>query len=88
MWRLEYSEKARKQLYKLDPASRAIILGWMSKNIDSCENPRVHGKGLSSNRSGEWRYRIGDYRVLCELQDARVTVLAFNIGHRSGVYKR
>jgi mRNA interferase RelE/StbE len=87
-WRLHYSDKARKQLQKLDSTKRAIILSWMDKNIDGCENPRNHGKGLVSNHSGEWRYRIGDFRVLCEIKDNRLIVLAFNIEHRSKVYKR
>ena len=51
-----------------------------------CENPRIHGKGLTSNRSGEWRYRVGDYRIIVEIQDNEVIVLVLNIGHRSSVY--
>ena len=87
-WKLEYSSKARKQLLKLDPTQRAIILSWMDKNISGCDDPRVYGKGLTSDHSGEWRYRIGDYRVLCEIQDSKLIVLAFNIAHRNKVYKR
>ena len=87
-WRLEYSERARKQLHKMDVAQRAIILSWMEKNINNCENPRARGRGLSAEYSGAWRYRIGDYRILCEIQDQRLVVLAFNIEHRSRVYKR
>jgi mRNA interferase RelE/StbE len=86
-WRLEYSDKARKQLRKLDAAQRVIILSWMDKNIDGCENPRALGAELTANRSGEWRYRIGTYRILCDIQDAKLVVLAFNIEHRSKVYK-
>jgi mRNA interferase RelE/StbE len=59
---------------------------WMDKNIDGCENPRAHGKGLAGNRSGEWRYRVGDYRVLCDIRDAELVVLALDIKHRSKVY--
>lgn len=87
-WKLEYSEKARKQLQQLDITRRAIILSWMDKNINGCENPRERGKGLTGNHSREWRYRIGDYRALCDIQDERLVVLAFNIDHRSKVYKR
>jgi mRNA interferase RelE/StbE len=86
-WRLEYSDKARKQLRKFDAAQRVIILSWMDKNIDRCEDPRVHGTGLTANRSGEWRYRIGNYRVLCDIQDDKLIVLAFNIDHRNKIYK-
>jgi len=87
-WELKYSDRARKQLYKLDPTQRAIILSWMDKNIDGCENPREHGKGLTADRSSEWRYRIGDFRILCEIQDVSLVVLAFKVEHRSKVYKR
>ena len=86
IWRLEYSDKARKQLQKFDAIQRTIIISWLDKNIDGCENPRYHGKGLVANRSKEWRYRIGDYRVLCYIQDDTLVVLAFNIAHRSKVY--
>ncbi|MDR2883621.1 MAG: type II toxin-antitoxin system RelE/ParE family toxin [Deferribacteraceae bacterium] len=86
-WILEYSDKARKQLRKLDPTQQKIILSWMNKNISGSKNPRIHGKGLTSNHSGEWRYRIGDYRVLCDIQDDKLIVLAFHIEHRNKVYK-
>lgn len=65
----------------------ARILDWMDKRIDGCEDPRVTGKGLTANRSGQWRYRIGDYRVLCLLRDEVVTVEVFRIRHRSEAYK-
>lgn len=87
-WRLEYSKKALRQLRKMDPRQRAIVLLWMDKNIDGCDDPRIHGKGLTANRSGQWRYRIGAYRVLCELNDEELVVLAIEIGHRSVVYER
>jgi len=87
-WKLEYSDKARKQLHKIGATQRAIILSWMDKNIDGCENPRNHGKRLTANHAREWRYRIGDFRVLCDIQDTKLIVLAINIEHRSRVYKR
>ena len=46
-----------------------VILGWIRKNLEGCENPRLHGKGLTANRSGEWRYRVGDYRLLAKIDD-------------------
>ncbi len=87
-WRLEYTEKARKQLRKLDAPRRAVVLSWLDKNIDGCEDPWARGKGLTADRCGEWRCRIGDYRVLCDIWDDRLVVLAFNIEHRGKVYKR
>ena len=87
-WKLEYSDKARKQLRKLNATTRAIVLSWMDKNIDGCDDPRTHGKGLVGDHAGEWRYRIGDFRVLCDIQDDQLVVLALKIDHRNRAYKR
>lgn len=87
MWRLLYSKRADRQLGKLDPGVRRVILAWLSKHIDGCVDPRVHGKGLTTGLSGKWRYRIGDYRVLCEIRDNDLVVLAIEVGHRRNVYR-
>ncbi len=50
------------------------------------KNPRLHGKGLTANRSGQWRYRIGDYRLICDIDDDRFVILALSVGHRRNVY--
>ena len=60
----------------------------MRKNIDGCDNPRVHGKGLTANLSGKWRYRVGDWRGLANIDDGVVTVEVFMVEHRSEVYKK
>lgn len=88
MWRLEFSKRADKQLAKMDPGVRRVIVSWLLKNIDGCEDPRAHGKGLVANHSGEWCYRIGDYRVLCEIRDEELVVLAIEVGHRRSVYEK
>lgn len=87
MWRLVFSKKADKQLSKLDAGVRRVIVSWLLKHIDGCDDPRVYGKGLTANRAGEWRYRIGDYRVLCEIRDDELIVLAIAVGHRRDVYR-
>lgn len=87
MWSLKFSKRADKQLSKMDAGVRRIIVAWLLKHIDGCEDPRAFGKGLTANRSGEWRYRIGDYRVLCEIRDDDLIVLAIEIGHRRDIYK-
>ncbi len=87
-WHVEYSKAALKQLKKMDRFDAGRILSWIGKNLEGCENPRVHGKGLGANRAGEWRYRVGDYRVLCTIEDRRLVVEVFAIGHRSEVCKR
>lgn len=87
MWRLRYSRRADKQLGKLDPGVRRIIIAWLAKHVDGCEDPRAMGRGLTAGMSGKWRYRIGDYRVLCEIQDEELVVLAIEIGHRRDIYR-
>lgn len=81
------TDRAIKQLKKMDKYTASLIIGWIEKNLEGCENPRIHGKGLTSNRIGQWRYRIGDYRLICEIQDEKITILVLEIGHRKEVYK-
>lgn len=86
MWRIGFSKRADKQLSKLNPGVRKIILSWLLKNLDGCDDPRAYGKPLKGDKSGIWRYRVGDYRVLCEIQDDELLVLAIEIGHRRSIY--
>lgn len=88
MWRLVFSKRAEKQLSKMDGGTRRIIVAWLLKNVDGCDDPRAYGKGLAGNLSGAWRYRIGDYRVLCDIRNDELVVLALEIGHRREVYKQ
>ena len=85
-YHVEFSKSALKELKKMDRGTAAMILGWVRKNLEGCENPRQHGKGLTANRSGQWRYRIGDYRLIAEIQEDRIVILILHIGHRSEVY--
>ena len=87
-YKVIFSEKAKKQLKKLDKHISSLIIGWLEKNIEGCENPRIHGKGLVENRSGQWRYRIGEYRVICKIQDKEIIVLVLEIGHRRDAYSK
>lgn len=86
-YHVELTNTAKKQLKKMDRQTASILLGWMRKNLEGCENPRQHGKSLSANRSGQWRYRVGDYRLIAEIEDDRIVILILSIGHRSDVYK-
>lgn len=80
-YKVIFTERAKKQLKKIDKHISALIIGWLEKNIEDCENPRLHGKGLVGNESGQWRYHIGDYRAICEIQDSKIIVLVLEIGH-------
>lgn len=75
-----------KSFKKLDRYTQRIIKSWIEKNLLNCENPRTHGKSLTANRSGQWRYRIGDYRLICHIDDDELIILALNVGHRRTVY--
>ena len=85
-WSLVYSSKAVKQLKKLDKNVAKTITCWLDKNIDSITNPRLYGKALSADKRGLWRYRVGTYRIICQLQNEKLVVLALAIGHRREVY--
>ena len=86
-FRVEYSKVALKQLKKMDRFDARLITSWIGKNLEGCEDPRAHGKGLTANRSGEWRYRVGDYRILCDIKDEVLVIEVFAVGHRSSVYR-
>lgn len=86
IYEIKYSDRARKQIKKLDRQTQRIIKAWIDKNLVGTENPRQHGKGLTSNRSGEWRYRVGDYRILAEIRDNEILILILEIGHRKNIY--
>lgn len=81
-----FTDEARKALKTLDKHISKLIMSWMRKNLVGCSHPRAHGKGRTSNRSGQWRYRVGDYRILAEIEDARVVILVLSVGHRRDVY--
>ena len=88
MYTVRYSKRAIKEFNKLDRYTRQLVYSWIGKNLDGCENPRIHGKPLTANLSGLWRYRIGDYRLLCEINDNNLIILAMSVGHRKQIYSR
>ena len=86
-YQVKYTERVIKELKKLDKYTRLMIYAWIDKNLVNCQNPRQHGKGLTANRSGQWRYRIGDYRLICHINDNELIILALSVGHRRDVYE-
>ena len=86
-YKVDYTPHAIKQLMKLDKHTRKLIYAWIDKNLQGCTNPRVHGKGLTANRTGQWRYRVGDYRLICEIEDEKITILDLEVGHRRNIYE-
>ncbi len=84
---VRYEKNAQKSLKKMDKHQARLILSWISKNLEGTDSPRSHGKGLIGNKSGQWRYRIGDYRLLANIDDDTIMILVLEIGHRRDVYK-
>ena len=83
---LETTSRFDKEFKKLDRYTQRMIKAWIEKNLVGCTDPRIHGKGLTAHRSGQWRYRIGDYRLICSIEDSRLVILALSVGHRSEIY--
>jgi mRNA interferase RelE/StbE len=87
MWQVEISDTAARQLTKLGKLEAARITAFLRERIAGSENPRAVGKALTGPLGGLWRYRVGDYRVICSLEDAVLRVLVLRVGHRGGVYR-
>ena len=87
-WTVEVSDFAEKQLRKLDKPIQRRLIDWLEDRIDGCKNPRHFGESLRGEMAGLWRYRVGDYRVICEIQDQQLVVLALAVGHRREIYLR
>lgn len=86
MYQVIYTAKAIKSLAKLDKNQATIIAGWIEKNLVNCTNPRLTGKAIKGNLA-DWRYRVGNYRVLCNIFDEKIEIEVINIGHRKNIYE-
>lgn len=80
-WEIRFSEEALKTLKKMDKSTIILIDSRIKKHLENCEDPRSFGKPSSANLKNKWRYRIGDYRMLCEIKDNILIVLVVNIGY-------
>lgn len=87
IWRIEWDDRARKELRKLDPPTQKEIFSYLRTRILTSKNPRSFGEGLSGNKAGLWRYRIGNYRLICRLEDNTFVVLIVSVGHRKEIYE-
>lgn len=85
---VEIGEFAAKQLRKLDRQQQKPLLDWLWDRIEGCKNPRHFGEPLKDDLDGLWRYRVGDYRIICEIQDEKLIVLALAVGHLRKIYSR
>lgn len=88
VWKIEYLKSIQKEVRKIDRTSQKKIREYLEGKVANMENPRDIGKALKGEMKELWRYRIGDYRAICEIQDKTITVLVVHIGHRKSVYKK
>lgn len=86
-WKIEFAATARKELKRLDRTEAKRILGFLHDRVILHGNPRLFGKPLKGQDGEIWRYRVGNYRIICELQEATMVVLVARVGHRKAVYR-
>jgi len=86
-WKIELTEQAVKQLKKMGPSEAKRITQYLRKRIEPLEDPRILGKALKGDLSTLWRYRVGDYRLICELKENELIVLVVRVGHRKEIYQ-
>lgn len=85
-YELVFTKRAERQLDSLDRSDASVIVRWLDKNVQGCEDPRSRGRSLTGGKSGYRRYRIGRYRVICVIKDDEMLVVAVTVGKRDGVY--
>jgi mRNA interferase RelE/StbE len=87
-WKIEVSAGADRELTKLDPQHTRCILDFLEDRVAKLDNPRSIGKALQGSRLGEfWKYRVGDFRLICKIEDDHVVVLVLRVGHRKEIYR-
>ena len=87
-WKLEFTDTAKRQLAKMDRAWQSKILDYLESDIANLPDPRGRGKALVGDKKGLWRYRLGDFRIVCDILDAELVIVAVLIGHRKEIYRR
>ncbi len=86
-WRIEITRSATKQITKLAPPVQKSILSFMRERLSPADNPRQWGRALQGEKRGLWRYRVSDYRLICDIQDEKITILVLELGHRKDIYR-
>jgi mRNA interferase RelE/StbE len=85
-WRVLFDARAEREFNKLSFSTQEEILTYLRKRVLAAENPRSFGKALRGDKSGLWRYRVGKYRIICELRDKTLVIMVVNVGKRDSVY--
>jgi mRNA interferase RelE/StbE len=86
-WTIEITRTAEKQITKLHRDAQQAIVRFLRERLAVTENPRQWGRPLDGEKRGLWRYRVSDYRLICDIQDERITVMVLQVGHRKDVYR-
>lgn len=86
-WRIEWSESAQKDFLALDPAIQKRIARFLTGRLGKLDNSRGLGRALTGEHGGLWRYRSGDWRMICKIEDVAVRILVVRVGHRRDVYR-
>ncbi len=86
-WTINFTEIATKQLRKLDKQATKKIIDYLMTRVSISADPKKQGKALSYNMSGLWRYRVGEYRIICQIDDESITILVLQVGHRKHIYE-
>jgi len=86
-WVYRFDERALKELKKIEPQAQRDIIAYLDERIATDSDPRRFGKSLRANLTGLWRYRVGHYRIICQIKDNVMLVLVVAVGHRKDVYE-
>ena len=86
-WRIEFEDAALKQLARLDRPIQARIIRYLEERVATKADPRRIGEAMTGDKAGLWRYRVGDYRIICRIEDQQLVVLVLGTGHRRDVYR-
>ena len=85
-WKIEFSQTARRQLRRIDKFWQSRILRYIDDEVAQRSDPRSLGRPLRGDKHGFWRYRVGDYRIICQIEDGALIILVVTLGHRSKIY--
>ena len=86
-YEVRFSERCLKELEKLNKYTKQMIMAWVRKNLQGCSDPKAQGKTLVGHRKGHRRNRIGDYRLICVIEDDKLVILALTVGHRREIHE-
>ncbi len=86
-WLIEVQDKAVKSLAKIDRKQATKIWHFLEVELPAMTNPRASGKALQGEFKGLWRYRVGDYRLICQIKDEKIIILVLDVDHRKDIYR-